>query len=84
MDKLDFDIFKVKELTEDRELTIVTSHILAKHSIFNLINFENYKKFMNLIQKGYKDITYHNKTHAADLCQTFYYFLTSCDLYIKA
>ena len=39
---------------------------------------------MSLIQNGYKDITYHNKTHAAVLCQTFYYFLTTCELYQKA
>ena len=31
--------------------------------------------FIKAIQHGYKKITYHNKTHAADLCQTFNYFL---------
>lgn len=31
--------------------------------------------FIRAIQGGYKKITYHNKTHAADLCQTFNYFL---------
>ena len=33
--------------------------------------------FIRYIQNGYKKITYHNKTHAADLCQTFNYFLTT-------
>ena len=33
--------------------------------------------FIRVIQNGYKKITYHNKTHAADLCQTFNFFLTT-------
>ena len=33
-------------------------------------------KFISKIQSGYRDITYHNKTHAADLTQTCYSFLT--------
>ena len=65
---LDFDIFRLKELVEDKELTLITSYILAKHNIFNLISYETFKKYMILISKGYKDITYHNKTHSADLC----------------
>lgn len=45
---------------------------------------------MERIQNGYKDVTYHNQTHAADLSQviflivfnfqTFYYFTTTCGL----
>ena len=34
-------------------------------------------KYIKFIQAGYKNITYHNKTHAADLCQTFNYFLVN-------
>ena len=30
-------------------------------------------RFINKIQSGYKDIPYHNKTHAADLAQTAYF-----------
>ena len=29
---------------------------------------------------GYKNITYHNKVHGTDVCQTAYYFATSCGL----
>jgi 3',5'-cyclic-nucleotide phosphodiesterase len=29
---------------------------------------------MSAIQAGYKNITYHNKTHGADLCQTMNMF----------
>lgn len=35
--------------------------------------------FISKIQGGYKDVTYHNKTHGADVCQTVYYFLTRCE-----
>jgi hypothetical protein len=33
--------------------------------------------YITAIQRGYKNVTYHNKTHAADLCQTFNYFCKS-------
>lgn len=42
--------------------------------INNSIDFERLINYMMAIQRGYKGITYHNKTHAADLCQTFNYF----------
>ena len=39
--------------------------------------------FLKELQKRYKNITYHNKTHAADLAQTFYYFCITGDLKSK-
>lgn len=40
----------------------------------NCLDFERLLNYMTVIQHGYKPIAYHNKTHAADLCQTFNYF----------
>ncbi len=53
----------------ENELVTITSYILAKQGIFSKMNipFEIYTNFMTKIQKGYMSVTYHNKTHAADL-----------------
>lgn len=53
--------------------------------IFDSLPIAN-DKFINFlckIQQQYKNITYHNKTHAADLAQTFYFVAKSCDLIQK-
>ena len=39
-----------------------------------------FKSFSKAVQDGYKPITYHNKIHGTDVCQTIYYFLTDCNL----
>lgn len=33
-------------------------------------------RFIDVIQTGYNPVPYHNKTHAADVSQTMYYFIT--------
>ncbi len=32
------------------------------------LNVENLSRFLALISKGYNNISYHNKTHGADVC----------------
>jgi len=44
------------------------------------LGLEVFLNFIRKIQGGYKDIPYHNKTHAADLVQSFYYFGKKCGL----
>lgn len=82
IDLLEYNIFKMQDLTLNNELVVTTSYILAKQNIFQKLNlsFEVFLTFMTKIQRGYKDVTYHNKVHAADLSQTFNYFCTSCDM----
>jgi hypothetical protein len=72
----------LQDLTLENELVTVTSYILAKQGVFTNMNipFDIYTNFMTVIQKGYKNVTYHNKTHAADLSQTFNYFCTTCHM----
>lgn len=59
---------------------------MHKHRLFqNLkISVESFMTFISKIQSGYKDVTYHNKTHAADLCSTAYYYTTKCGFLEKA
>ncbi len=40
--------------------------------------------FISKIQSGYKNVTYHNKTHGADVCQTVYYYMYPCEFRLKA
>ena len=70
----DFDIFSVRKSTKENELITAVTYILHKHKIFQSlkINFETFMMFISKIQSGYKDITYHNKTHGADLSCTAY------------
>jgi cAMP-specific phosphodiesterase 4 len=77
-----FDIFKIKDQTLNNELVTVVSYIMARESIFDSIPVDVIKflPFLHELQSRYKDITYHNKTHAADLAQTFYYFCTTGEL----
>jgi hypothetical protein len=84
MDELDrietpeFNIFNVREHTEEQELVTVATYLMHKNNIMNnlKIPYEVFTKFMRTIQGGYKNITYHNKTHGADVAQTSYFFMT--------
>jgi len=42
--------------------------------------YDRYMNFLAQIDHGYKNVTYHNKTHAVDVAQTFYYFCSTCNL----
>ena len=37
---------------------------------------ETFFNFVNKIQNGYNNVTYHNKTHASDLAATAYFMIT--------
>ena len=59
--------------------------IFAKEKLFDKLPIRN-DKFLNFIKKvqsSYLDITYHNKTHATDLAQTFYFISNQCGLKAK-
>jgi hypothetical protein len=89
MDKInthDFDIFEVRKNTKENELITITTFLLHKHKIFKSlkISMEKYMSFITKIQNGYKDITYHNKTHGADLSATVYFYMMKGEYLEKA
>lgn len=65
-----FNIFTMKRDADKCELTAIVSHILAKERIFEELPIasQNYLAFIKRVEAGYRDITYHNSLHAADLC----------------
>ena len=60
--------------------------LLARRNVLAKVELDINKliKFASKIQTGYKNITYHNKTHGADLCQTINYFFIHGQLGVKA
>jgi len=77
-----FDIWYVHRETKGRELVTIAYYLYQKHSLFKelMIDPVTFLNFVNAIQSGYKDVTYHNKSHGADVCQTVYSILVGCDL----
>ena len=69
-DSPDFNIFKLRELTNGRELEAIHLWLSVKRNCLSKtkIDFNKLANFLIAIQDGYKNITYHNKTHGADVC----------------
>lgn len=69
---IEFDVFKVKDLTHQQELTTTIAFILAQEDIFNQVplRFDTFVRFSQKISQGYlSEVPYHNKTHGTDLAQ---------------
>ena len=81
-DTFDFNIFRLRELSDGRELEAIHAYVVTKRGCFvkTKVDINKLLNFNVAIQGGYKNITYHNKTHAADLCQSINMFLTTGDL----
>ena len=72
------DIFKLRDHSLEHELQGVVMISMSKRGILTAVeelNVENLTRFLALISRGYKNISYHNKTHGSDVCQTFNFFL---------
>lgn len=80
---LDFNIFQLKSVSGGNELVLIINHLMEINDFYNKLNIikDKFRKYSVVIQKLYNPVSYHNKTHAADVTQTSYYFLTYCDLY---
>ena len=85
IDSYDFNIFTLRKQTNGNELKVLLPFILNKRGLIGAtpLNFNRLLSFCGALQSGYKNITYHNKTHASDLCQTFNYFMVKGNLQEK-
>jgi hypothetical protein len=81
IETVEFNIFTVRKTTLENELVTVITYLLHKEQLFSSINIniDTWMRFITKIQSGYKDIAYHNKTHAADLSQTAYFCARSAE-----
>ena len=74
----DFDIFKLAKATNNKPLATLGLRVLVDHNLpstYN-INRSSLLNFLDTIEEGYKDVPYHNRTHAADVLQACHYFIT--------
>ena len=65
----EFDIFDFMEACGHQELFIIASYLMNKHELFESMKVypDVFFTFIKTIQNGYKNVSYHNKTHAADV-----------------
>jgi hypothetical protein len=80
IDLIEFDIFNLRALSSGNELVISINFLMEKKDFYNKLNIDKFKfrKYSIIIQQMYNPIPYHNKSHAADVCQTCSYFMTTC------
>lgn len=80
VDFLDFNIFTLKQITNNNELFTLMQLFFRKSSLIPALNIdpEKFKRFISKVQSGYNTtIPYHTATHAADVTQTMHYFVTT-------
>lgn len=76
----DFDIFELRSATGGNELVTVINYLMDLNDFHTKLRIvkEKFRDYSIVIQGMYNPIAYHNKTHASDVCQTCYYFMTTC------
>ena len=74
-----FDIFELRSATNGNELVTVINFLMDKHDFYTKLKIvkNKFRKYSIVIQSMYNPIAYHNKTHASDVWQTWYYFCTT-------
>ena len=70
----EFDIFHLETLTLGNELPILTMQMFFESDLFepNKIDPKTFRRYMEAVQGRYRPITYHNKTHGADVAHFCY------------
>lgn len=80
-----FNIFDLRSASNGNELFIVINYLMTINNLFEKlgISSQTFRRYSLNIQSRYNPIAYHNKTHAADVAQTSYYFVKSCGYGIR-
>ena len=75
VEDINFDIFKLEEMTEGDALVTMGYFLMDKMGLINEhnVNEQVLVNFLKRIQSGYNPNPYHNKTHAADITQVYIY-----------
>lgn len=79
VDDFDFDVFEVVKLTSGKPLLFVGYVLFRKYNLFEKLKLNQSKlqNFLTAVESSYRDNPYHNSTHAADVTQTYNYFIVA-------
>lgn len=82
VDKMSFNVFELKKVSENNELVILTNYLMGEYDIFKneMLNRQKFGVFMKNIQAGYYQNPYHNATHAADVTQAYHVYIKRCKI----
>ena len=81
----DFDVFELEQKTQGNALFFTSYAILNRLGLAAHFNIDDrvLMNFLRGVQAGYHPNPYHNKTHAADVCQVNYYLSMKAGLIDK-
>jgi hypothetical protein len=74
--QFDFDVFNLRTKSNGNELVSTINYLMEINDFYHKLKIPK-QKFVDYsitIQELYRPISYHNKTHAADVCQTSYFY----------
>ncbi|KAI9362045.1 hypothetical protein DFJ73DRAFT_620890 [Zopfochytrium polystomum] len=76
---VDFDVFKLGEVTNGRPLYFLSMHLLRKYGLIEHFRMSENTcaNFFRTVESSYRKLSYHNSFHAADVLQTVTLLLLS-------
>ena len=82
MDNWEYDIFALVEATDNQPLYHLGMAIFEQYPFKQNFNIDDVtlRNFFKKIESGYKNVHYHNSTHAADVMQAIHCFLVKLGL----
>ena len=77
----EFDIFHLWAISSGNELVISINYLMESNNFYEKLKIpkDKFWKYSIIIQQMYNPIPYHNKTHAADVCTTCYFYMKECE-----
>lgn len=70
----EFDAFEVAQRLGKRALVHLTMYLICSMDLIEILHlsFPKLQRFLEHVEKGYRDVPYHNKVHVLDVVQRFH------------
>ena len=84
IDHWNWDIFELNDFANGWPLFTLSNFLFTKSELFVKfkISRRHFLKFVNLVERGYKDIPYHNSIHATDVLHGVNWLKDRCSILI--